>query len=343
VFDSPDASAPREEVRSGYDYSEVFHSLYGTFGRTFGKVSAQAGLRAELSNTEFTSPVGGIGFDRSYNTLFPSFNVAYSVAPGRTVRFLYSKRISRPSAYYLDPYTPTTDPLNRNIGNPDLKPSYTQSFSVDFSLSGQKGTVRVAPYYRSTTDMWERIRTVDAQGVATNRWENGVSANAYGSNFTLSLPPTGAISGSANVSVYRDVRDGTNISSAYRRSAWLWTLGGNVGVKIRQTLTAQMYAHYFPTQSILQGDASGYTFTSLALRQQIWGTRGSISLNINDPFNLYRYTSSTRDATYVQQSRSSFASRVATLGFTFNFGKPPQQQSRRSGGEEGAGETIRVR
>jgi hypothetical protein len=97
-----------------------------------------------------------------------------------------------------------------------------------------------------------------------------------------------------------------------------------------------------PTQSILQGNASGYTFTSLALRQRIFGTRGTISLNISDPFNLYRFTSSTRDATYIQNSRSSFESRVATLGFTFNFGKPPQQQSRRSGGEE-TGETIRVR
>ena len=342
IFDSADASDPREQVRSGYDYSEVFHSLYGTFGRSFGKFSAQAGLRAELSDTEFTSRVGGVGFDRSYNTLFPSFNVAYTVAPGRTLRFLFSRRISRPSAYYLDPYTPTTDPLNRNIGNPDLKPSYTQSLSLDFSLTGRSGTLRVAPYYRSTTDMWERIRTVDTQGVATSRWENGVSAEAYGSNFTLALPPTGALSGSANFSVYRDMRDGTNISSAYRRSTWMWTLGGNVGMKIRESLTAQMYAHYFPTQSILQGNASGYTFTSLALRQRIFGTRGTISLNVSDPFNLYRFTSSTRDATYIQNSRSSFESRVATLGFTFNFGKPPQQQSRRSGGEE-TGETIRVR
>jgi hypothetical protein len=283
-----------------------------------------------------------VGFDRSYNTLFPSLNVAYTAAPGRTVRFLYSKRISRPSAFYLDPYTPTTDPLNRNIGNPDLRPAYTQSFSLDLSLTGGRGTLRVAPYFRRTTDMWERIRTVDTLGVATSRWENGLSAKAYGSNFTVALPPTGRLSGSTNFSIYRDIRDGTNISSAYRRSAWMWTLGGNIGMKIRPSLTAQMYAHYFPTQSILQGTASGYTFTSIALRQQLFGTRGSLSINISDPFNLYRYTSSTRDATYVQDSRSSFESRVVTLGFTFNFGKPPQQQSRRTGVEE-AGETIRVR
>jgi hypothetical protein len=342
IFATPAAVDPREEPRSGYDYEETFHSLYATYGRTWHGFGVQAGVRAELSRTHFDSRIGGEAFDREYNTLFPSFNVSYTVKPGRTLRFLYSKRISRPSASYLDPYVPTTDPLNRFLGNQDLRPSYMQSISMDFSWTGTKGTLRVGPYYRNTTDIWERIRTVDTLGVATSRWENAASAKAYGSNFTVSLAPTGRLSGSTTFSVYRDVRDGTNISSAYRRSGWLWSIGANLGFKVRESLTAQAFANHFPTQSILQGRASGYTFTSLALRQQLFGGRGSLSLNVSDPLNLYKYTSSTRDATYIQTSRSSFSSRVATVGFTFNFGKPPQQQSRRSGDGE-AGETIRVR
>jgi hypothetical protein len=120
-------------------------------------------------------------------------------------------------------------------------------------------------------------------------------------------------------------------------------MGGNLGLRVRPSTSVQAYANHFPTQSILQGRASGYTFMSLSLRQQLWGTRGSLSVNISDPLNLYKFTSATRDATYIQNSRSSFSSRVAMIGFTFNFGKPPQQQSRRVGGEEAAGETIRVR
>ena len=342
IFAALEAQDPSDETRSGYAYQEVFHSLYTTLGHTFGRIGVQGGLRAELSHTNFDSRVGGASFGRSYNTLFPSLNVSYTLQPGRTLRFLYSKRISRPSAYYLDPYVPVTDPLNISAGNPDLRPSYTQSLSSDFSWMGKRLTLRVGPYYRSTTDMWERIRTVDTLGVALNRWENGVSARAYGSNFTVSLPPTRKLSGSVNFSVYRDVRDGSNIGSGYRRSTWMWSLGGNVGMKIRPTLTAMAFGYHFPMQSILQGRASGYTFTSLSMRQQIFGTRGNISLSINDPLNLYRYTSSTRDATYIQQSRSSYVSRVATLGFTFNFGKTPQQQSRRSTAEQ-TGEVIRIR
>lgn len=159
-------------VALGVRLSEVFHSLYATLGRTFGKISAQLGLRAELSHTTFESGVADVSFDREYNTLDPSLDLSYNMRPGRTLRFLYSKRISRPPPYYLDSFIPAADPLNRNFGNPDLKPSYTQSFSLDLSWSGSKATFRIGPYYRRSTDVWERIRTVDTLGVATNRWEN---------------------------------------------------------------------------------------------------------------------------------------------------------------------------
>jgi outer membrane beta-barrel protein/carboxypeptidase family protein len=342
IFPNEAAIEPRESTRSGYEYDEVFHSLYTTIGRTLGKFGVNLGLRAELSSTQFVSLVTDTTIDRSYNTLFPSLNLSYTPKVGRTVRFLYSKRISRPSPSYLNAFVPSTDPLNRFLGNVNLKPSYTHSFSLDFSYTGSIGTVRVAPYYRQTVDQWERIRTVDTLGVATSRWENAASGENYGSNFSLSLRSQGRLSGSTSFSLYRDVRDGTNIASTLKRDALMWSLSGNLGVKATNTLTGQVFANYFPVQSILQGRASGYAYTSLGLRQQLWGTRGSVSLNVNDPFNLYKFNSNTSDPTYTQRSRSSYVSRVATLGFTYNFGKPPQQQSRRTG-EEGTGETIRVR
>ena len=343
VFASPDDDTPASRVTSGFDFEEIFHSLYWTWARTFGRFGIQGGLRAERAETEFRSLVTGEEYERPYNTLFPSANLSWTPKPGRTVRLLYARRISRPHPYYLDPAVPVTDPLNRYTGNPDLRPSPTQSITLDGSITGRYGTLRVAPYYRYSTDVWERIRTVDEDGIATTRWENAASSKAYGSSFTISLPPSGRLTGSTSFSVYRDERDGTNIAGQQRRAALMWSLGGNVGVKIRESLTSQMYANYFPQQSILQGRASGYLFTSFSLRQQILDRKGSISVSVNDPFELFNFDSSTRDATHVQVSRSSFTSRMVTVGITYNFGRPPQQQSRRSGPEEQQGETIRVR
>jgi hypothetical protein len=341
IFASEGEARPGEETRSGYEYREIFHSVYGTYARSIGRFGMQAGLRAELTGTRFDSRVAGSAFERDYNTLFPSLNVSYSPQRGQTVRIAYAKRISRPAPFYLDPFVPSLDPLNRFFGNPDLRPSYTQSVTLDYSRTGSHGTVRVAPYYRTTSDAWDRIRTVDTLGIATSRWENAQSSRAYGSSLTLSRRAGGRLSGSTSINVYREERDGSNIGSGYRRSAFLWSAGANLSARITPSLTTQLTGNHYPTQSILQGRASGYTFMTLALRQQVWGTRGAVSLNVSDPFKLFNYRSSSSDATYIQNSRSSSSMRFATLGFTYNFGRPPQQQSRRSAPDE-AGETIRV-
>jgi outer membrane receptor protein involved in Fe transport len=342
IFATPGAVEPRGETRSGYVYEEMFHSLYTTWARTVGRFGMTAGLRAERSATEFASRVMDDTFERDYNTLFPSLTLSFSPRQGRTARFLYAKRISRPPPFYLDPFVPTADPLNVFTGNPALRPTYTQSFTVDYSHSGSVGTVRVAPYYRSSTDVWERIRTVDEAGVATSRWENAASSRVVGSTFTVSLRQAGRLSGSSTFSVYRDARDGTNISAAYRRAATLWSVGGNVGLRVSETTNAQGFVNHFPMQSILQGRASGWTMMSFGVRQRVSGTRGTISLNVMDPFNMNRSSSTSSDPTFIQHSRSTNSMRMASLGFTYNFGRPPQRQGRQGQSAEAAGETIRI-
>jgi hypothetical protein len=331
------------DVHSGYDYAETVSAAYTTLSQTFGKFSAQAGLRLEHTATMFESGVVDASFDRGYASLFPSFNVMYSPKPGRSVRLLFARRIARPDGYYLDPYVPATDPLSISRGNPDLQPQYTSSYSADLSYTGSRGTFRIGPYYRRTSNIWERIRLVDEHGVATNSWLNGSHSATLGSNFTLSLRSTGRLSGSTNLNLRHEERDGTNIAADLQRSAVLWSAGGNLGLKVTQTLSAQLSGTRVSPQSTLQGLSAGYSFSTLALRQQVWGTKGSISLNVSDPLKLSDVEqSSWSHATYTQTIRWNHPSRFATLVLTYNFGKPPQQQSRRPT-DENAGETITVR
>ncbi|MGH7470645.1 MAG: TonB-dependent receptor domain-containing protein [Longimicrobiales bacterium] len=344
IFPDVAALTPRELTRSGFAYDEVFHSFYATASRPFGKFSVQAGLRAELTATHFDSHIVDLEFDRSYNTLYPSVNLAYTPKPGRTARFYFSRSIGRPSPGYLNPVVPSTDPLNRSIGNPDLQPSYTFNYRMNLTWSGKRGSLNAGPYYTHTLDMWERIRTVDTLGVATSRWENGNFVDRYGTSLGVSLPSSGNLNGNVSMTVYREERDGRNISQAYRAAAWMTSYSGYLGYKVRPATTATFNVHYTPMQSILQGRASGYMYMTLGMRQQLWGTKGSLNLNVQDPFALQKYNSNTRDATYIQTSRSTNRSRVATLGFNWNFGKPPQRLTRgMEGGGGDSGEVIRVR
>ena len=329
-----------------YEYSERFNSLYVTATHPYKKFGFTAGLRAEFASTEFELPSTGERYENEYNTLFPSASLSYDFGKGMTARLNYGKRVGRPWPDILNPYVPVTDPLNRRVGNPYLKPNYTHSITADFSKVGSRGTLRFAPYYRTTVDQWMDIKRVDSAGVSTVTWENVAQLQTFGTSLTASLRPTpnGRISGSTTFNVFREVRDAGNLTSDYIKSANRWSANANAQVKIDENTNLQTNFNYNPPRTLLQGKMSAMIWNSVGIRKQFMEKKASLNLNINDPFDLSRWNFQTNDRTHEQLSKTTFKNRQASLSFTYNWGKPPQQQSRRQSSEgSGGGETTQIR
>lgn len=323
-------------------HHERFHSGYITVGNTFGKLSVQLGARAEAANTTFEVRTTGSTYDNDYWSLFPSANVAWDFGKGRTARLTYSKRIERPSARYLSPVVPTTDSLNRSVGNPDLSPKYTHSYSLDASWSGSRGLLRISPYYRETIDNWDQVTQVDSSGVATTTWLNASSVRFMGASFTASLRQTSRLGGTATVSLFRERHDAGNLSSSFTREATNWSANGNFTFKATASLSLQGYLTYRPEQTLAQGRIAAYTFTNLGARLKL-GEKLSTSLWMSDPFGLYKYSTETRDAAHIQKSTSHYASRGVSLSLEWSWGKPPEQKQRRQSSDQAPQDTSSPR
>jgi len=313
---------------SDYVHHEVFHSGYLTVGQTVGRLSVQLGARGEAANTTFDVIPTATRYHNDYRSLFPSANAAWDFGNGKTVRVTYSKRIERPSAGYLDPGTPSSDPLNLNVGNPYLKPKYTHSVSLDASWSGSRGLVRLSPFYRRTVDNWDQYKIVDSLGVATLTWRNATSIRTWGASLMGSLRQTGRFGGTASVNVYREEHDASNVSASLRRDATNWSLNGNVTFKVLKPLDLQAWAYYRPAQTLAQGRMSASTYSTLGARLKV-GKTGWVSLNANDPFKLWKYTFVTSDATHRQTSTNHGSMRRFSVSFGWSWGKPPEPKARR--------------
>ena len=322
------AGPPTDERESGYSYNEDFHAAYTTVSQAFGKLSAQLGLRYELTRTRFTLRTTAESFDNDYSSVFPSLALTWTAWDGGTIRFNYSKRIMRPYPDLLNPFTPVTDPLNIYTGNPDLRAAYTHSYGLNITHTGSRWTFRLAPSYSSTGDNWESIKRVDSLGVSRVTYENSRSTKFLGATLSVSLRPLGRLSGSSTLSVRRTVTDAQNISDEYSRASTRVSVGGNTTYKITSNLTSTVSASFIPAYDLPQGRRTSSLSTYLSVRQQLLNNRGILSLTVNDPFDIYRYRYETRDRTHVQTSRTTPKMRAATLSFTWNFGKPPQQNSR---------------
>jgi hypothetical protein len=248
------------------------------------------------------------------------------------MRVTYSKRIERPSADYLDPDLPSLDPLNRSIGNPDLTPKYTHSTSLEASWTGSRGLVRLAPFFRETTENWDQFKTVDSLGVSLTTWRNASSVRFVGCSFVTSLRQTGRVGGTMNLSVYREEHDASNLSQRAQHDGTHWSLDGNVTFKATPTLDVQGGVRYRPAQTLAQGRLSATLFSNLGMRlklnEQAW-----VSLFVNDPFELWKYTFVIDDATVLQTSTNRGSTRRASLAMGWSWGKRPETKTRRQADE----------
>jgi outer membrane receptor for ferrienterochelin and colicin len=325
---------------SAYQDRERFHSGYLTLGSVAGRLSVQLGVRGELADREFDARSTGQRYDHDYQSLFPSANLAWDFSKGRTLRFTYSKRIERPSSYFLNPDVPSADSLNRYVGNPYLGPKFTHSYSVDASWTGSAGLLRLSPYFRDTFDNWDYVSKVDAGGASVGTWQNASSVRTLGVSLTASLRQQGRLGGTASLGLAREQHDATNVSATYLHAVVGWSANGNVTYRLKKTLDLQGYVRYSPRRALAQGYASAYVGSTIGAR---WKPTDKVSggLTINDPFNLAHFSNSTGDPTYAQHTRQQNNMRGVSASLSWAWGgKPPEQKQRKQSSEQAQPEST---
>ena len=333
-MDAPANPAGADELVSEFSNRETIHAAFVTATRRIGRFNVQAGVRGEQAAMRTSLPLGNETFETAYRILFPSANVSTEVGAGVQLRLSYSKRVERPDAWILNPNTPALDPLNLQVGNPYLMPEYTHSLSFAASRAGKLGMLQFSPYYRRTVGSWDQVRTVDEAGVSTVTWQNLATVTAYGGRVSASVRQLGPVSGLVSVSGHREVRDASNLREDFSGSAMRFSATGTASVRATPDLNLQSSLSYMPARYVPQGRISPIVFSTLGARLRLWDGRGSLNLSVIDPFELQRFTFTTRDGTHVQSGSSTLSVRRATLGLSYSFGRPPESNRKTKSGEE---------
>jgi outer membrane receptor protein involved in Fe transport len=323
---APDDAAA-ELILAGFEYDETYHQGYLTLGRQFGALGLQAGLRAEQATTEFTPRESEL-HERSYHSLFPSLNLSYAFQGGKQARLSYSKRIERPSPTQLNPDVPSTDPLNRFVGNPDLEPKYTHNFTLDLSQTAKFGMIRISPFFRHTVNNWDYFKQVDSAGVATLTWLNTDAVDNYGATATVSLRFAEHGNGFLSLNAYRYVRDASSLSTAYSGDGFRWELSGNGSLRVRRGIDVQGFVRYAAPQDLPQGRVGANVFSNLGARAELVEKKLHLNVSVMDPFDVYRFRFETSDGSHVQTSRNRISMRAARVGLSYTFGRAPQSARR---------------
>ncbi|OQP53326.1 hypothetical protein A4D02_21755 [Niastella koreensis] len=314
-------------------YRENINAGYISLNKKWKKWSAQAGLRVENTNARGNQVTNDSSFTRNYTNLFPTGYINYDVNKNHSFTLSFGRRIERPNYQDLNPFIWFLDSLQYRQGNPYLLPQYSNNLELRHTLSGRftttlnytvtddvisqllkQNTEKRITYL--TTDNVARLKNI---GVAVNApfspvkgWNvnlfvnvfnnryTGVYYNSYtGKNDPIDIGYTSAL---------------VNVSNSFSfKKGWSAELTGWYRGKTIEQLTI----------------ADPMYFMSLGGQKLVMKGKGTVRLNIRDPFHWQQFTGRTLYSDIDVKIHNRWDNRNVTATFSYRFGKSSVAQARR--------------
>jgi len=142
-----------------FKYREDILAGYISYATSLGKkINIQVGLRAENTQTDGNSVSDNKAIEREYLKMLPNMNLGYQINEKSLLSLAYSRRIQRPSFYYLNPFRWYVSPFMYTEGNPFLLPTIINTANISYSYNDISTTLS----YRKDTDIISQIPYLDA-------------------------------------------------------------------------------------------------------------------------------------------------------------------------------------
>jgi outer membrane receptor protein involved in Fe transport len=280
------ASTFRRSVYAGY-FSASFKALHW--------VDVIAGVREEYTvNKAFYSNAGHVSIP-NYNNLAPSLTVSHNFAGGQTLKFSYAYRLERPEYRDLNPFLNLADPQNITTGNPNIKPEIGHDFQLGYNFSIDRDNslnlvllyTHNNPDIKSFTTFYPSFAVGDSTyyNVNVTRRDNIASEDRWGLVLGGSFVPFGKLTLRPGLQLYDRITN--NIYSIPQRITgfeYRWSFNANYA--FAHGLIVEGFGNY-RSGIKWQGRTPGFFTYTLALRQQLWGGKGSFGLVAVNAFANY--------------------------------------------------------
>jgi outer membrane receptor protein involved in Fe transport len=327
-----------------YKYNQDVTAGYTVFTITLPKgYSILAGARDE--NTSIHGDPQSLGqanllpFNNTYNTFIPSLTLQKKLTSTQTIKLAYSKRISRPSLQFLNPYVNKSNILAQTEGNPTLAPEVSQTVELGYTTFIGSSVINLSAYYKHTDDMIESIvmpLAVPGQPGTLSTFQNAALNNSIGGSFFGSVNPIKilTIRGSVNVYSYNPTpyaRYASFFSHAGTYVQYNAFLSGSLNLP--SGFIAEVFAVENSPRHTIQGTSPSFSILGAGVRKQFMNKKASIGINTLEPFNKYKhFDTNISSPGFVQRSAFAFPFRSVGITFSYSFGKlsftNPQQQKK---------------
>jgi outer membrane receptor protein involved in Fe transport len=329
-----------------FNYAQDVQAAYATYSFSPSKkLSASLGTRLERTALTARFGAGSAALDLpSYLSLLPNGSARYAFNDATSLRFAYSRRITRPFIDFLNPFVDRSDAKNISFGNAVLSPEFTDSYELAYSTTLKTTTLNAAFSVRHTGNAIEQVRylttnpsppvplpasvTPDAS-VTAQTFANVAANTFYQFNVYLSAKPLPKWDLSVGPDVQYIVRNSPALG--VRRNGFTAGLNVNTSYKLDKGFTVQGFLFANTRTPDIQGWGPANLYYQMGVKKTFLKEKADLTLNIASPFNRYwAYRSTTNTELFTEQSEYRSFQRCFRFNFSYRFGQAGQTKQRKA-------------
>jgi len=313
-------------------YKELIPALYGNYTFENKKWEAELGLRIEYVKIQYDVNPNHIvyksdGYD--YTQPFPNLRMAYKINDNNKVSVFYNRRVDRPNEVDIRIFPKYDDAEIIKVGNPALRPQFTNSIELGYKKSWKKGSLYNAIYHRFADGTITRISSiVPPSNLIYATFQNVNKSYNTGIEMVLAQEISKLYAFNINLNAYRNQIDAftvenkypiTHLFSAVMQEAYSGNIKLNNTFHFRKNIDAQLTAIYLAPDIIPQGKIKSRFSLDLGLKKAIQKGKGELFFNATDLLNTMIIKKVTNGQGFNYTSNDYYETQVIRFGYSYKF------------------------
>ena len=313
-------------------YKELIPAIFGNYIFENENWEAELGLRVEYVNIQYDVNPDHIVYKSdgyNYTQPFPNLRVAYKINDHNKLSIFYNRRVDRPNEVDIRIFPKYDDAEIIKVGNPALRPQFTNSIEIGYKTNLEKGSFFNAIYHRFADGTITRISsTVEGSNLIYATFQNVNNSYNTGLEMVLSQEISKIYSFNINLNAYQNQINAFNIENKYPISHTFSSdkqkiLSGNIKLNnsfhFSKNIDAQLTAVYLAPDIIPQGKIKSRFSIDIGLKKAIQKGKGELFFNATDLLNTMVIKKEITGQDFYYTSNDYYETQVIRLGYIYKF------------------------
>ena len=329
----PGFNSPLDSNAGGWAvYKEIIPAVYSNYAFENKWIETEIGLRVEYVNLNYqVNPNHNTYTSNGYHYFqpFPTVRFGYKINENNKINFFYNRRVDRPNEVDIRIFPKYDDAEIIKVGNPALRPQFTNALEIGYKTIWKKGYLYAATYHRFADATITRIAsTVPNSNLIYAVFQNAGKSNTTGIELIVSQELSTWYSINVNANAYHNQIDAFTVVNQYPIATTFSAskqeiISGNLKInstfKLPQDYKLQVTAVYLAPDIIPQGKIEQRYTIDMGIKKTIQKGKGELFVNATDILNTMVIKTTIQGSNFYYTSANYYETQAIRLGYSYKF------------------------